>query len=118
MDRALSVRIRSGTSLVIKIPLMPLRDRGFLTPATPRSRVAEEFRAIKRPLLRNIAGKSGSPIANANLVMVTSAPGGRWKTFFPPINLAMSIAVEQDKTVLYVDADVLKASAGRLLGSR
>ena len=50
-----------------------------------------------------------------NLVMVTSALQGDGKTF-SSINLAMSIAMEQDKTVLFVDADVVKGTAGRLLG--
>ena len=100
---------------VINIPFDSLHAQGFLTPATPRSAIAEEFRAIKRPLLRNIAGHSPSPIANANLVMVTSALEGDGKTF-TSLNLAMSIAMEQDKTVLFVDADVLKATAGHQLG--
>lgn len=100
---------------IVNIPFDALHNMGFLTPAIPRSTIAEEFRAIKRPLLRNIAGKSASPIANANLIMVTSALQGDGKTF-SSLNLAMSMAMEQDKTVLYVDADVLKATAGGLLG--
>ncbi len=47
--------------------------------------------------------------------MVTSALEGDGKTFCS-LNLAMSIAMEQDKTVLFVDADVVKATAGSLLG--
>lgn len=99
----------------VEIPFDSLHQKGFLTPAIPRSTIAEEFRAIKRPLLKNIAGKSAAPIKNANLIMVTSALEGDGKTF-SSLNLAMSIAMEQDKTVLYVDADVLKATAGGLLG--
>jgi receptor protein-tyrosine kinase len=47
--------------------------------------------------------------------MVTSALQGDGKTF-NAVNLAISIAMEQDKTVLFIDADVAKASAGRMLG--
>ena len=47
--------------------------------------------------------------------MVTSALEGDGKTF-SSICLAISIAMEQDKTVLFVDADTAKAEAGRLLG--
>ena len=47
--------------------------------------------------------------------MVTSALQGDGKTF-TALNLAISIAMEQHKTVLFVDADVAKASAGELLG--
>ncbi len=54
-------------------------------------------------------------VKSPNLIMVTSALPGEGKTF-SAINLAISMAMEQDKTVLFVDADVAKASAGRLLG--
>ncbi|MDO8860432.1 XrtA-associated tyrosine autokinase [Haliea sp. E1-2-M8] len=105
----------TGSSFRVNIPFDALHEQGFLTPATPRSQIAEEFRAIKRPLLKNIAGKGVASVANANLIMVTSALQGDGKTF-SSLNLAISIAMEQDKTVLFVDADVLKATAGRLLG--
>lgn len=98
----------------VDIPFELLQSKGYLTPATPRSTTAEEFRAIKRPLLKNIAGQSAAHIANANLIMVTSALEGDGKTF-SSLNLAMSIAMEQDKTVLYIDADIHKASAGKVL---
>ena len=55
------------------------------------------------------------PVKNANLIMVTSALQGDGKTY-SSINLALSIAMEQDKTVLFVDADTAKAEAGRVLG--
>lgn len=99
----------------VVIPFDELQAKGFLTPAIPRGTTAEEFRTIKRPLLKNIAGQAATQIGNANLIMVTSALEGDGKTYCS-LNLAMSIAMEQDKTVLYVDADVLKASAGKLLG--
>lgn len=100
---------------ILNIPFEKLQAKGFLTPMIPRSAIAEEFRAIKRPVLKNIGGHSAAPIPHANLVMVTSALEGDGKTF-TSLNLAISIAMEQDKSVLFVDADVLKASAGKLLG--
>jgi len=104
-----------GAPKLLELPFAHLSELGMVTPLAPRSRVAEELRAIKRPLLRNIDGLGAAPVANANLIMVTSALQGDGKTF-NAINLAMSIAMEQDKTVLLVDADVSKASAGKLLG--
>mgnify|MGYP003512993152 CR=1 FL=1 len=56
-----------------------------------------------------------APIPHGNLIMVTSALEGDGKTFCS-ICLALSIAMEQDKTVLFVDADTSKAEAGKLLG--
>ena len=99
----------------IELPFEALQQQGFLSPLIPRSRMAEEFRTIKRPLLRNIEGSGPSSIERPNLVMVTSALQGDGKTF-SSINLAISIAMEQDKTVLFVDADVVRATAGRTLG--
>ena len=63
----------------------------------------------------NIEGEGATVVKNPNLIMVTSALPGEGKTF-SAINLAISMAMEQDKTVLFVDTDVAKASAGRLLG--
>ena len=100
---------------LVNLPFDEMQTMGMLTPAIPRSAIAEEYRTIKRPLLTNIAGQSAAPIENANLIMVTSALQGDGKTF-SSINLALSIAMEQDKTVLFVDADTAKAEAGRLLG--
>jgi len=105
----------ASSAAVVEIPLAELSARGILTPLTPRSPIAEEFRTIKRPLLRNIDGSTAANVDNANLIMVTSSLQGDGKTF-TAINLAISIAMEQDKTVLFVDADVAKASAGNLLG--
>jgi protein-tyrosine kinase len=101
---------------IVKIPFRELRELGILTPAIPRSAIAEEYRTIKRPLLINIAGDSVTPpIPHGNLIMVTSALEGDGKTF-SSICLALSIAMERDKHVLFVDADTAKAEAGRMLG--
>ncbi len=103
-------------SRYVKLPFRSLRERGMLTPQIPRSAIAEEYRTIKRPLLTNIEGDSITPpIPYGNLIMVTSALEGDGKTF-SAISLALSIAMEQDKTVLFVDADTAKAEAGRVLG--
>ena len=88
---------------------------GIISPNSPRSKIADQFRVIKRPLISNATGKSASPIANGNLVMVTSALPGEGKTF-SAINLAMSIATELDFTVMLVDADVARPSVMRVLG--
>lgn len=105
-----------GTGEIVKIPFRELRELGILTPAIPRSAIAEEYRTIKRPLLLNISGESGTPpIQHGNLIMVTSALEGDGKTF-SSICLALSIAMERDKHVLFVDADTAKAEAGRMLG--
>ena len=80
-----------------------------------RNPVAEEFRAIKRPLIDNAFSKDGRPVNRNNLIMVTSALPGEGKTF-SAINLALSIAMELDHTVLLIDADVARPSVLRTLG--
>jgi len=99
----------------VDIDVALLGANGYITPQVPRSRLAEEFRAIKRPLLNNISGKSAAPVANANRIMVTSALPGEGKTFVS-LNLAISLAKEVDARVLLVDADVLRPALLERLG--
>jgi receptor protein-tyrosine kinase len=105
----------SSSSPVLALPLAQLASMGLVSPSNPRSQIAEEFRGIKRPLLMNVDGRGVEPVEDANLIMVTSCFEGEGKTF-SAVNLMLSISMEKDKTVLFVDADVAKASAGKLLG--
>ncbi len=95
--------------------LAKLASLGFVTPDMPRSRIADEFRVLKRPLIGNVTGERVIPIKHANLIMVTSAVPGEGKTF-SAVNLAMSLAMELDKMVLLVDADVARPSLPKVLG--
>lgn len=88
---------------------------GFVTPDTPRSRIADEFRILKRPLLANASPGRPNPVKHGNLIMVTSSVPGEGKTF-SAVNLAMSMATELDRTVLLVDADVARPSLPSLFG--
>jgi receptor protein-tyrosine kinase len=99
----------------VAVDLLRLAALGLVTPGDPRSQVAEEFRSIKRPLIRNAQGKSATPIKNGNLIMITSALPGEGKSTCA-VNLAISIAMEFDNTVLLVDADVAKPSIPTILG--
>ena len=90
-----------------------LRRQGIITPEGERSTNAESFRRIKRQILANAAKSTAD--ARANLVLVTSALAGEGKTFCA-INLAISIAMEMDRTVLLVDADVAKPTVPQVLG--
>lgn len=99
----------------VHIDLSRLAAMGLVTPDQPRSRIAEEFRVIKRPLLRNAQEQGPMAIKNGNLIMVTSALPGEGKSF-SSINLAISMAMELDYRVLLVDADVSKPSVLSRLG--
>ena len=98
----------------IKLDLGQLQANGIITPAAPDQQLLHEFRILKRPLIRNALGKSAAPLRNGNVIMVTSALPGEGKTFVAT-NLAMSIAMEIDSTVLLVDADVVQPSIPRVL---
>lgn len=105
------------TSKHVKIDLNRLRRLGVITPNTPETtQIAEEFRIIKRPLLLRAFGESvGFAQGNNHLIMVTSARPGEGKTFVS-MNLAMSMASEQNLNVLLIDADVKNPSLPRLMG--
>lgn len=97
------------------IDLDRLQKLGFVTLDDSRTLISEEYREIKRKLLQNTFGPLAGTIKNSNIIMVSSARPAEGKTF-TATNLAISIAAEQDKTVLLVDADVLKPNVLKTLG--
>ncbi|APE06585.1 exopolysaccharide biosynthesis protein [Alteromonas sp. RW2A1] len=92
-----------------------LDRNGHISLNGERKQINEEYREIKRKLLANAFGALSKTLHNPNIIMVTSSRPSEGKTF-TATNLAMSIASEQDKTVLLVDADVLKPNVLRTLG--
>ncbi|HTT13513.1 MAG TPA: XrtA-associated tyrosine autokinase [Burkholderiaceae bacterium] len=102
-------------SRTVEIDLARLADMGYLTPDAPRTQLADEYRVIKRPLLTNALRKSSTSVERGNLILITSAMPGEGKTF-TAINLALSMAVELDCTVLLVDADVARPAMLDRLG--
>jgi len=98
----------------IKLDFNILRNAGMVVPDNTRSRIADEYRLIKRPLIMNAFAQGATIVEHANMIMVTSSVPGEGKTF-SAVNLAMSIALERDKHVLLVDADVARPSVSKLL---
>ena len=94
-------------SRMLKIDREVLRQRNIITPDHRRTPTAEAFRRIKRRILLNVSHPE--PGAQPNLVMVTSSVPDEGKTFCA-INLAFSIALERDHTVVLVDGDVTRPS--------
>lgn len=103
--------VRNSSAKRIEINLERLASMGFLTPGS-RSLVSEQFRMIKRSLLRQAFAPREAGSKPGNLIMVTSSLPDEGKTFCS-INLALSIAMELDHTVLLVDADVARPSVLR-----
>jgi exopolysaccharide/PEP-CTERM locus tyrosine autokinase len=105
---------QSKTKRVV-LDLDAMSASGLLVPTQSRNLLANEFRVIKRPLIANAMGKGSTPIPNGNLIMVTSALPGEGKSF-TAVNLAISIAMELDNTVMLVDADVARPSILNMVG--
>jgi protein-tyrosine kinase len=102
----------SGKSRVA-IDTARLNAMGYLVAGeNTRSRLAEEFRVIKRPLLQNAADPG---VRRGNVVVVTSSVAGEGKTF-ASINLAMSIATELNRQVVLVEADSARPAVLERLG--
>ena len=99
----------------VDINLSRLIRNGYISPEQANSILSTTFRRIKRPLLNNVLGKGATVIDNANLIMITSSLSGEGKTF-TSINLALSMAMEKDKKILLVDADVSNPSHHEILG--
>jgi protein-tyrosine kinase len=99
----------------VEIDLARLKDQGYITPDMPQSQIADEFRVLKRPILHNAYVRSPKKLRNGNLVLVTSSLPREGKTFVAT-NLAISMAMEYDNSVLLVDGDVAHPSLPGLLG--
>ncbi len=93
----------------VELNLEKLNNEGYITPDISDTILSSTYRVIKRPLLNNAIGKGASEVKNANLIMLTSALPFEGKTF-SAINLAISIAMEKNKHVLLIDADINKPS--------
>ncbi|WP_407278633.1 XrtA-associated tyrosine autokinase [Aromatoleum evansii] len=104
-----------GPAHAVVLDLARLSRMGMVTPDLPQSAIAEEYRVVKRPLIHNAQGRGAAPVESGNLIMVTSALPGEGKSF-TAMNLAMSIAMELDNTVLLVDADFARPSILQRLG--
>lgn len=99
----------------IDLDFLKMQRAGLLVPGQPRSQLEEEIRIIKRPLLDNVKEQTAIRPERANLIMVTSATAGEGKTQ-TALNLAVSMAMELDYTVLLVEADVIRPTALERLG--
>jgi protein-tyrosine kinase len=97
------------------LDLTRMAKMGLVTAAGGRTRLLEDFRVIKRPLLQRAFTERAAGEKPNNLIMITSSLPGEGKTYCA-INLAMSIAMELDHTVLLVDADVARPSVLTTLG--
>ena len=103
------------SSRVVDLNFEALAGEGFLVPGQTNRPLADDFRIIKMRLLKTVAQVAEEGTPRSNVILVTSALPGEGKTYFS-INLALSIAMTVDNSVLLVDADVLRPSVLARLG--
>ena len=102
------------------VPRLPVQtlDRGLLAqhglvdPEAMTGALAEEFRIIKRQLLRNAVGMPGG-----RRILVTSSQPDEGKTF-SVLNLALSLSADPDLSVILIDGDFARRDVTRKLGLR
>jgi len=91
-----------------------MRSRGYLPEEGKDRQFADHFRRIKRPLVdKALSGTAGA--GDPRVIMITSALPGDGKTF-TTVNLALSMALERDISVLLVDCDVAKRHVSDIVG--
>jgi protein-tyrosine kinase len=99
----------------LKLDESALRANGLLIAGEHALKLTDEFRVIKRPLLKLANATGPERIQRGNGVMVTSSAPGEGKTFIA-LNLAQALATEQDHEVILLDADFKKQELTRLCG--
>jgi exopolysaccharide/PEP-CTERM locus tyrosine autokinase len=87
----------------------------MLPPVHQEHEIAQQYRRIKRPLINNALGRGVAQLASGNIIMITSAVSGEGKTFMS-LNLALSMRLEEDITVLLVDGDFVSPRLTQILG--
>jgi exopolysaccharide/PEP-CTERM locus tyrosine autokinase len=91
-----------------------LRAHGYLPEASKDRLFAEHYRRIKRPLVEK-AMSEATAVGEPRVIMVTSALPGDGKTF-TSINLALSMALERDMSLLLVDCDLARRHVSDIVG--
>jgi protein-tyrosine kinase len=103
----------------VTIDFEAMRRSGLLPPEHQQREIAHQYRTIKRPLIRNAfdpaPGPNGARPSAPRTVMVASALPGDGKTF-TSINLALSLSLEKDYSVVLVDGDVARPQLSATFG--
>ena len=103
------------TDKVVEFNHATLRTLGLLPTQAEERRFHAEYRQIKRPLIAAAKGRGMDPLPNGRAIMIASALPNEGKTF-TSLNLALSMALEKDTSVLLVDGDIAKSHVSRTFG--
>jgi exopolysaccharide/PEP-CTERM locus tyrosine autokinase len=100
---------------IVHLDRAALIRAGFFPPDHKQRQFADQFRHVKRPLLAAALGRGVEALPNGRLIMLASSLPSEGKTFVS-VNLALSMSLERDISVVLVDADVAKPHISRLFG--
>ena len=106
---------RTSYHRTVPLDINQLRRQGLIPLSVQERELAAQYRHIKRPLVAMAISRGSERLPHGNSIMVTSALPGEGKSF-TSLNLALSIALEQDLRVLLVDADVPRPRLSREFG--
>jgi protein-tyrosine kinase len=100
----------------LMLDMNALRAGGYLPEISKEHQFAEQYRRIKRPLIEKALSGDDSG-GEPRVIMIASAVPGDGKTF-TSINLALSMALERDISLLLIDSDVAKHHITDIFGLR
>ena len=103
------------TVSTIKLNRQRLNRAGVYSPAVEANRTTEEIRLVKQAALQRCADAAASGLPTAPLMMVTSTREGEGKSFIAA-NLALSIAAEEGRSVVLIDADPSRSAVASIFG--
>lgn len=106
VHRPAPVRV-SAPAQRIELDHEAMAASGLLVPGAPGGSLAEELRLVKRRLLASVDARIARGDDRARVVLIASGQPGEGKTFMA-LNLALSIATEQERSVLLIDGDNAK----------
>ena len=113
VTQATPAAVPSGKFL--QLDRVALRAGELLPPPDGERRLAQDYRHIKRPLIDDALRRGPTALPNNHAILVASALPGDGKSF-TALNLALSMALEKDISVLLVDADLPRPHLSRVLG--
>jgi protein-tyrosine kinase len=99
---------------LVTLNMETLRARGYLPEAGKDQLFADHYRRIKRPLIDKAMSEAAA-VGEPRVIMITSAVPGDGKTF-TSINLALSMAIERDISVLLLDCDLARRHVSDIVG--
>lgn len=108
--RARDRRQLGDPARIKRVDFESLRQQGLIGPPVEERAIGHQFRNIKRPLIQRAFDDTQDAAPGGisrRSIMLTSALSGDGKTF-TSLNLALSMALERDHSVILVDGDVAK----------